>query len=219
MPVQRRLALLEFAARRNAWIVEDDYDGDLRYDGKTYAALAGLDKSDRVIHIGTFSKTLYPGLRLGYIAVPYDLVDSFVAGREILDRFPNSTLQSGVAEFMEHGLYAKHVRKMQTIYAERHHLLRIAIETKLAGVLAAKPSHGGTFTVVEFVGGLDDVAVAKALAEFGIESSPLSPTYIDHPKVRGLLLGHAVAPPDQIRKGVDAIQRLFSRAHDPSFRA
>ena len=209
MPVQRRLELLEFAARCKAWIVEDDYDGDLRFDGKTYAALAGLDKSDRVIHIGTFSKTLCPGLRLGYVAVPYDLVNSFLAGREILDRFPNSTIQSGVAEFMEQGLYAKHVRKMQTIYAERHQILRTEIESKLPGVLAAKPSPGGTFTVVTLVGGLDDVAVAKALAEAGIESSPLSPTYFAYPKTRGLLLGHAVAPPDQIRTGVDAIRRLL----------
>ena len=124
MPVQKRLALLDFAAKSGAWIVEDDYDGDLRYDRKTYATLFGLDESHRVLHLGTFTKTMLPGLRIGFIVLPADFVDSFVAGRQILDRYPNTISQAALAEFMESGAYARHIYDMQRLYLERHQLLR-----------------------------------------------------------------------------------------------
>jgi GntR family transcriptional regulator/MocR family aminotransferase len=111
MPIQRRLALLQFAAERKAWIVEDDYAGDLRYDGKAYSTLQGLDEADRVIHLGTFSTTMLPGLRLGYILVPPDLVDAFAAARRIVDRYPNTLAQAGLTDFIERGLYHRHRRR------------------------------------------------------------------------------------------------------------
>lgn len=210
MPVQRRLALLDYAASRRAWIVEDDYDGDLRYDGRTYAALQGLDEAQRVIHLGTFSKTIYPGLRLGYVVVPPDLVTSFVAARRTIDLFPNTMFQAVLAEFMERGLYAKHLHKMRAIYQERHELLRARIQSKLGGALVAKPSHAGTFTVTDLINGLDDVGVAKALEAAGVETVPLSATYLGAVRKHGLVLGHAVAPPEAIRRGVAEIERVIS---------
>jgi GntR family transcriptional regulator/MocR family aminotransferase len=209
MPVQRRLALLDFAASRGAWIVEDDYDGDLRFDGQSYAGLQGLDKAQRVIHVGTFSKTIYPGLRLGYVVVPPDLVSAFVAGRTAIDRYPNTLAQCVMAEFMEKGLYAKHLHKMRAVYQERHALLRARLESKLAGALLVKPATVGTFTVTELTNGLDDVGVVQALAAAGVEADPLSISSRGSERKHGLLLGHAIAGPEQIRHGVDIIERVI----------
>jgi GntR family transcriptional regulator/MocR family aminotransferase len=209
MPVQRRLALLQFAAETNAWIVEDDYAGDLRYDGKSYSTLQGLDEADRVIHLGTFSKTMLPGLRLGYVVVPPDLVDAFAAGRRILDRYPNTVAQAGLAEFFDRGFYYRHIHSMQQLYEERHQLLRARIASKLGGILEARPAHAGTFTVADLASGIDDVALARALHAQGIESLPLSQTYAGVKNTHGLLLGHAVAPPEAIRAGVDGIEQLL----------
>jgi GntR family transcriptional regulator/MocR family aminotransferase len=208
MPVQRRLALLEFAAGHGTWIVEDDYDGDLRYDRRSYAALYGLDESRQVIHVGTFSKTMHPGLRVGYVVVPTDLVDAFVAARQVLDRFPNLVTQVALAEFFESGAYARHVYDMQTLYLERHQLLREKIEKQLAGFLEASVARTGTFTVTALAEGIDDAAVAAALEVEGYDSIPLSATYARPGAKHGLLLGHAVATPEQIRKGVDALERI-----------
>jgi GntR family transcriptional regulator/MocR family aminotransferase len=210
MPVQKRLALLDFAAKTGAWIVEDDYDGDLRYDRKTYATLFGLGESHRVLHVGTFTKTMLPGLRIGFIVLPADLVDSFVAGRQILDRFPNTISQAALAEFMESGAYARHIYDMQTLYLERHQLLRERITKQLAGFLHARKAQTGTFTVTEVTGGVDDVALAAALKKEGFDSVPLSLAYAGPPAKHGLLLGHAVARPDEIRKGVNALERIAS---------
>jgi GntR family transcriptional regulator/MocR family aminotransferase len=210
MPIQRQLALLAFAAERQAWIIEDDYAGDLRYDGKSYATLQGLDEANRVIHIGTFSKTMLPGFRLGYVVVPPDLVDAFAAGRRILDRYPNTVAQVGLTDFIERGFYHRHIRAMQHLYLERHQLLRARIESKLAGLLEAKVARAGTFSVTELVAGIDDVSLANALVAEGVDSLALSQTYSGRAEMHGLLLGHAVAPPEAIRAGVDAIERIFS---------
>ncbi|HEX3672044.1 MAG TPA: PLP-dependent aminotransferase family protein [Candidatus Cybelea sp.] len=212
MSLQRRLALLEFAAQRDAWIIEDDYDGDLRYDGKTYEALCGLDEARRVIHLGTFTKTMFPGLRIGYIVLPPDLVDAFTAGHEILDRFPNTIAQAALAEFLETGAYARHLHDMRALYLERHELLREAISKQLRGFLEAKKAETGTFTVTELASGADDVSLVNALRAEGFDSCPLSAAYATKPAAkRGLLLGHAVAKPEEISKGVSAIARIASR--------
>lgn len=210
MPVQRRLALLEFATACGAWIVEDDYDGDLRFDGKSYAALQSLDESQRVIHVGTFSKAFFPGLRIGYAVVPPDLIDAFTAGRSVLDRFPNTVAQIALAEFMDSGLYAKHVRRMQQAYAERHDLLRARVETKLSGALSILPAFAGTFSVAQLTAGRDDAAIVRSLAEAGFESVALSSTYAGMQRRNGLILGHAIATPEAIRAGVDELERLFA---------
>lgn len=210
MSHNRRLDLLKFAAEHGSWVIEDDYDGDLRFDRRTYTALWGIDEAERVIHIGTFSKSLSPGVRLGYLVVPPDLVNTFVAGRQVLDRFPNAIAQAVLAEFMEGGGYARHVYDMQALYRERHELLRERIARKLTGFMDAKASPAGTFTVTELATGLDDIPLAAAFQAQGFESLPLSRTYTGPSGKRGLLLGHAVATPEEIRKGVDTLEQIAS---------
>ncbi|MBV9669587.1 MAG: PLP-dependent aminotransferase family protein [Acidobacteriales bacterium] len=208
MSSARKRALLDFATERGAWIVEDDYDGDLRFDRSTYAALRGLDGADRVIHLGTFTKTLTPGIRIGYLVLPPDLVEAFVAGQQTVDRFPNPIAQAILAEFIEGGAYARHVYAMQTLYLERHELMRARIASKLSGFLDSKASPGGTFTVTELVGGIDDIALADAFERLGFDSLPLSRTYAGSPGKNGLLLGHAVSKPEDIRAGIDTLARI-----------
>jgi GntR family transcriptional regulator/MocR family aminotransferase len=211
MSVQRRLELLEFAAARGAWIIEDDYNGDLRFDRRTYSTLYGLDDANRVLHLGTFSKTMYPGLRIGYVVVPPDLVESFVAGHRLLDRYPNTIAQMAMAEFLETGSYARHVYEMQSLYRERHELLRSRIMSKLSGIVEARTASAGTFTTTELVAGIDDVALADALRRRDIDCFPLSSAYAGPPGKHGLLLGHAVATPENIRKGVDAMEQVVAQ--------
>ncbi len=211
MPIQRRLALIEFAVQRGAWIVEDDYDGDLQYDRRTYAALSGLDESGHVIHVGTFTKTMHPGLRIGYVVLPSDLVDSFAAARQVLVRYPSAVTQATLAAFFEAGAYARHIYEMQSLYLERHQLLRERMSKQLAGFLQAQVARTGTFTLAYTAAGIDDIALADALRAQGFDSCPLSAIYAGSGGRRGLLLGHAVANPEEIRKGVDALERIASK--------
>ena len=117
MSLARRLALLEWAHARRAWIVEDDYDSEYRYTGRPLASLQGLDRHGRVIYVGTFSKVLFPALRLGYVVVPPALVDAFAAARGLVDRHPPSVTQAVLAEFIAEGSFARHVRRMRMRYA------------------------------------------------------------------------------------------------------
>jgi GntR family transcriptional regulator/MocR family aminotransferase len=208
MSSARKRALIDFAAECGAWIIEDDYDGDLRFERRTYAALQGLDEDDRVIHLGSFTKTVTPGIRMGFLVVPPDLVDAFAAAQQIVTRFPNPISQTILADFIESGAYARHVYAMQALYRERHELLRARIASKLSGFLDAKPSTGGTFTVTELVPGVDDLALSDAFASHGYESRALSRMYAGRYGKRGLLLGHAIAKPEEIRAGIDTLARI-----------
>src|SRR6267378_4303143 len=123
MSATRRLQLLEWAQRAAAWIVEDDYDSEYRYNSKPIASLQGMDHHDRVIYIGTFSKVMFPALRLGYIVIPPDLVERFAAMRQSMDLCPSHIPQAVMLEFIREGHFARHIRRMRPIYAERREVL------------------------------------------------------------------------------------------------
>ncbi|MDQ3316832.1 MAG: PLP-dependent aminotransferase family protein [Actinomycetota bacterium] len=123
MSLARRLELLRWAGRASAWVLEDDYDSEYRYSGRPLEALQGLDTEGRVIYVGTFSKVLFPSLRLGYLVVPPDLVDAFTAARELSDRQAPALDQAVLARFMAGGHFARHVRRMRSLYAERQAIL------------------------------------------------------------------------------------------------
>ena len=119
MSASRRLQLLDWAQRSGAWIIEDDYDSEYRYESLPVAALQGLDRDSRVIYIGTFSKVLFPALRLGYIVIPADLVGRFAAVREAMDIFPPTLYQAVLADFLGEGHFGRHIRRMRLLYRER----------------------------------------------------------------------------------------------------
>src|SRR5207244_1450796 len=143
MSLSRRLALLDWARRAGAWVLEDDYDSEFRYAGRPLAALQGLDQSGRVIYLGTFSKVLFPSLRLGYLVVPPDLVDAFVAARAAIDRQTSTLMQAVVADFINEGHFLRHIRRMRTLYSERQETLLRAAQRDLGGALEVCPCATG----------------------------------------------------------------------------
>jgi GntR family transcriptional regulator/MocR family aminotransferase len=210
MCLPRRLALLDWARQADAWVLEDDYDSEFRYSGRPLAALQGLDRDGRVIYLGTFSKALFPALRLGYLIVPPALAAPFTAARAVLDQCPPTHLQAVVADFLTEGHFARHVRRMRTLYAERQAALVTTARRALAGVLEVEPSATGINLPARLPVGVDDRVVSAAAALAGIEAPPLSAYYLGDCPRGGLLLGYGGSTPRQIREGVRRLAEVLA---------
>ena len=209
MTLPRRLALLDWARSADAWVVEDDYDSEFRYAGRPLAALAGLDPDGRVLYLGTFSKSLFPALRLGYLIVPPDLGEAFARARETLDQFASAWLQAVVADFLAEGHFVRHLRRMRTLYAERQATLVRAVGRELGGRLEITPNPTGLHLLGRLWAGVDDVAVSRRAAGLGLEVPPLSAYCSARPDRGGLLLGFAAYEPRRIRDGVRKLAAAF----------
>lgn len=202
MGMKRRRQLLNWAAENGVWIIEDDYDSELRYDGNLpFPSLQGMDTTGSVIYVGTFSKMLFPGLRLGYLIVPESLVDIFSGLRLLTDRQGNELLQDAVAEYINEGLYETHVRKMrQTFEARRNYLIDVC-NRDFGDWGTFTSGDQGMMVTFEFHNPhLDDMAVWQACLDEGIETRPLSSFYApgSTPEKKGLLLGFGFFSRDQI---------------------
>jgi GntR family transcriptional regulator / MocR family aminotransferase len=207
MSLSRRLALLDWARRANAWVVEDDYDSEFRYAGRPLAALQGLDRDGRVIYVGTFSKALFPSLRLGYLVVPPDLVNAFVAARAVIDRQSPTLTQAVVADFLNEGHFLRHIRRMRTLYQERQETLLRAARRELGALLEVGPCETGLHLMGWLGEGRDDRQASRAAARVGIDAVPLSSYCIERRERGGLLLGYGGTEARQIG---DAVRRLGS---------
>jgi GntR family transcriptional regulator/MocR family aminotransferase len=211
MSLARRLALLAWARDRGAWILEDDYDSEYRYAGRPLAALAGLDRAGRVIYVGSFSKVLFPALRLGYVVAPPSLVDAFVAARALSDRHSPQVEQAILADFIGEGHFARHVRRMRALYAERQAALVEAVERAGAALLAVAPEGAGMHLVGWLPAGTHDALASRVAAEAGVDAPGLS-TYRLRPSARGgLMLGYAAWSPREIRSAVATLLRALER--------
>ena len=211
LSLQRRLSLLEFARKASAWIIEDDYDSEYRYTGRPIASLQGLDRSARTLYMGTFAKTLFPALRVGYLIVPDALVDPFSAAIRISGHTPPAAIQAALADFMGEGHFGAHIRRMLGVYAERRACLLAALDGELSDFLVASPSEGGIQIAGLLRGGLDDKDAAKAAAENGIRTTPLSTYYLGASKAHGLHLGYAAIPEPTIRKSANRLARALEK--------
>ena len=199
--------MLDWAGRANAWVVEDDYDSEFRYAGRPLAALQGLDRDGRVIYLGTFSKVLFPSLRLGYLVVPPDLVDAFVAARAAIDRQTSTLMQAVVADFINEGHFLRHIRRMRTLYSERQETLLRAAQRDLGGALEVCPCATGLHLMGWLGDRRGDQKASQAAAQAGVEAPPLSSYCLERLERGGLLLGYAGSDGRQIR---DAVRRLES---------
>ncbi|MFL6212079.1 MAG: PLP-dependent aminotransferase family protein [Pyrinomonadaceae bacterium] len=202
MTLARRLALLEWANRAGAWVLEDDYDSEYRYAGRPLAALQGLDSEGRVIYLGTFSKVLFPALRLGYMVVPPDLIEVFTNARGLASRFSPTIEQAVLADFINEGHFARHIRRMRALYAERQAILLDTAARELPGLLELRPDPAGIHLVGRLPAGVDDTAAARAAAAHNIDVQPLSAFRLKRGGHGGLLLGYAAYDERQTRVGM-----------------
>ncbi|PVE22012.1 GntR family transcriptional regulator [Microvirga sp. KLBC 81] len=188
MTLARRRALLDWAARHEAYIIEDDYLGELQLRGRAAPALASIDQDRRVLHIGTFSKTISPSLRLGFAVVPSHLALTFAETAACLAPAPNVAVQHTVAEFIREGHYLRHLRKMKRLYAALQQRLADTLR-ELAPSRYDVDAHGGFAVRLILPDYYDDVAVSERALQYGLAPVPLSPWYLSAPAPRGLLLG------------------------------
>ena len=223
MSLARRLELLEWARAENAWIVEDDFDSEYRYSGRPLAALQGLDAEmtdgGRVLYVGSFSKVLFPSLRIGYVVLPSVLVKPMLRARAGLDDHPSAIAQPALAAFMREGHFAAHVRRMRTLYAARQAMLVAAARRYLTGLLEVSADEAGLHLVARLTpalaGRMDDKQAAARARAAGITAPALSGYFLETPPetpgVQGLLLGYAAADASEIARAAKKLAMALAQ--------
>ena len=215
MTFARRLDLLEWARTADSWIVEDDYDSEFRFAGLPIPPLQSLDASGRVIYLGSFSKVLFPALRLGYIVAPPTLVDRLLQTRAAFRDAPSIAAQPVLAEFIESGTFAQHIRRMRRLYGERQEILRAAAARALDGLLEVPAADGGMHLIADLgpmlAKRLDDRRIWQLAERHGVTVLPLSAYYMGRPRRQGLLIGYAGVAEPEIRAGIDRLAAVLAR--------
>jgi len=209
MSAARRMLLLNWAARTGAWIIEDDYDSEYRFDSRPVASLQGLDTSAKVIYVGTLSKVMFPALRVGYLVVPKDLVSAFSAARDAADVFSATLYQAVLTDFIREGHFARHIRRMRMLYMERRRTLTEEIRSQMAGRLEVIGAKAGMHLTALLPLGSDDVAISKRAARSGVSATPLSTCYMKSPACSGLILGYGGANAQQTRAGIRKLRNCL----------
>ncbi|MGH7630626.1 MAG: PLP-dependent aminotransferase family protein [Gemmatimonadales bacterium] len=212
MSAARRLELLAWARRAGAWVLEDDYDSEYRYASRPLACLQGLDDAGCVVYIGTFSKTVFPALRLGYVIAPPGMVDALQSARAAADRHSPVLEQGVLADFIGEGHYARHVRRMRALYEERRDALRDAVERRLAGLMELGAMDAGMHAIGWLPAGADDGRVSSALLAAGVDAAPMSNYWMGAGARSGLMLGYAAYEPRVIREAVGRMARVLEIA-------
>lgn len=212
MPAERRLALLHWARSAEALIIEDDYDGPLRYEGHPLAALQGLDDSGHVIYLGTFSKVLFPALRLGYVVLPPTLLGPFLKTKSIVDRGAPTLTQAAVADFITEGHFERHLRRLRKEYGRHRQILVSAIETYLDDKVRFAPEPAGLHVMLYLHDDMDEERLVARAANAGVRVYEGAPYHLQKPAPPSILLGFSGLRPDQIEEGVRRLGKAFTDA-------
>lgn len=212
MSLRRRLSLLEWARRSRTIIFEDDYDSEYRYSGRPIPALQGLDRAAMVIFAGSFTDVLFPALRLAYLVVPSDMVDIFAAAESVSTHHPPLIDQAILCDFIREGHFARHVRRMRELYAERLSVLAECARERLGGLLEIPPVEAGLRTVGWLQGGRSAERAARAAAKHDVEVVPLGRYAWGRVRRDGLVLGFAAVDGREIRRGVEQLGRALEEA-------
>ena len=210
MSIARRLKLLEFANKSNAWIIEDDYDSEFRYAGSPLPSLQGMDKFSRVIYIGTFSKVLFPGLRLGYLVLPNkEMVEPFAVAKSIVDRQSPIFDQIILARFIEEGYFTKHIRKMRMLYKERQEFLIEELKREAGNLLVVKPSDAGMHIVAWLPDNFSDKRISALAKDNELVVYPLSEYVMKYKRKPGLIMGYTGFNKDKLKEGVGRLKKIL----------
>ena len=208
--------MLEWSARSGAWVIEDDYDSEFRYRNRPVASLQGLDRYGRVIYVGTFSKLLAPTLRIGYIVLPPGLIDVFSSTSSLITRHAPILQQVVLADFIEQGHLARHIRRMRGLYLERRNELAAACKRELDGLVEITPPDAGTHVIAWLPREMDDRAAAAAAAEQGVEAKPYSDYRIRSTNRGGLVLGYGAFGKKEIRTGMQRLAKALEQSVGPA---
>lgn len=208
LSASRRLQLLDWAQATGSWIIEDDYDSEYRYESQPIAALQGLDRDARVLYIGTFSKVLFPALRVGYVVVPTDLVDRFSAVREAMDICPPALTSAVLADFIAEGHFARHLRRTSLLYRERRSALVDGLQRRLGSRLRVVGAEAGIH-LVALSDRPGDRALSRRAAADGLWAMPLSACYLGRPSQHGLVLGYGGTSVADMPAAVERLRRVM----------
>lgn len=211
LSASRRLQLLDWAARSGAWILEDDYDSEYRYEGMPISSLQGLDSNSRVIYIGTFSKVLFPSLRLGYLVIPGDLVERFLTVRLAMDIGPAIFNQAVLADFIHEGHFSRHIRRMRLLYRERRNALVANLEKELGDAVEVTGEQAGMHLCVALEG-ISDREIALRAACSGLWLVPLSTSYLGKAPRRGFILGFGSTAANEMANAVRKLRAVAGMA-------
>jgi GntR family transcriptional regulator/MocR family aminotransferase len=210
MSASRRFQLLEWAQATGSWIIEDDYDSEYRYESLPIASLQGLDASARVIYVGTFSKVLFPALRLGYIVIPQDLIEAFLTVRWAMDLGPPSFYQEVLADFIGEGHFARHIRRMRVLYRERRSALVDSIREELGTMVEVLGGEAGMHLTVTLPNQIHDLEIAERAARENLWLWPLSPNYLGEATRSGFVLGFGGTEVAEIPGAVRKLRGLLA---------
>jgi GntR family transcriptional regulator/MocR family aminotransferase len=205
LSLERRSRLLDWAALSNAWVIEDDYLSELQLKGRATPALASLDRAGRVIHIGSFSKTVTPSLRLGFVVAPAALASRFAEAAACLAPAPGPAVQLAIADFIRDGHYLRHLRRTKRAYAAHGDALLKYLRPRTANVAIA-----GLAAILRLPDGAQDLAIARQTMSFGLAPTPLSLWYASTASARpGLLLGIATSPHKKMESACDRLLQII----------
>lgn len=209
MSAARRLALIAAARQHQAWIIEDDYDGDFRHHGESITAMQGMTDNAPVIYLGSFSKTLFPALRIGFMVLPTPLVSRLQPALHQLLRGGNALEQQALARFILSGDYSRHLSKMRRLYRQRQALLRSALQQAAGQPLPLRGGDSGMHLLLPLELQQDDVAIVRQLGQAGYAPAALSPFYLAEPAQRGLVIGYGNSSSTQIGAAVGQLRQLL----------
>ena len=209
LALDRRLAIIEWAHRNQAWIIEDDYDSEFHYAGKPTACVQGLDAHDRTIYIGTFTKSMFPGLRIGYMVLPSQLVAPMTVARTLQDGHSASIPQLTLARFMEGGHFGSHVRTMRGVYAERRDALELLVRKHLADFVEPRVPNGGMQMPCVFVRDIPEREAIDTARRAGIDLLGLTPLHASSKHKAGFLMGFAAYAPKELEIAVKKLANVL----------
>ena len=213
MSASRRLQLLEWSHSSGSWIIEDDYDSEYRYENMPIASLQGLDRGSRVVYIGTFSKVLFPSLRLGYIVIPPDLIERFLVVRLTIDISPPTFLQTVLADFIREGHFSRHIRRMRLLYRDRRSALLESLKNDLGIAVNVTGEQAGLHLSVTLPHGFRDHEITERALQQRLWLAPLSASYLERPAQQGFILGFSNTSSDEIPRAVRKLRDIVHHSN------